>query len=287
MPGDYHEHLDADALALLAETAGFDTGGDPVRFFHGRPHEIQAALASPRADRILEFGNQHDSGPDRRLLQIAVAVHRSAEEIVHVGWTADTSGSVDLRLVEFSGQTENHRFIVGLLASFLPPELPAALPILESSASPATAQRMLQLFDLAEEVAETERPGVLRLLGDEALFAAGLFPAHAHAQLLDPQFLDRLLTALPPSLVRIFDSCEPEPQTLLDVQLLFGPVWYRMASRNLLHRLAGNPLEQIANRFDTARQFLVRVAQGPLRHHLDALYPVSAPDAGGATKLER
>jgi hypothetical protein len=69
------------------------------------------------------------------------------------------------------------------------------------------------------------------------------------------------------------DELEPQLRTLLDVYLMFGPVWYRMAAQNLLFSGARELLNSIAADFITARRFIVQVSQGPMVNIKHELYP--------------
>lgn len=280
MASDYREHLDPAALRLLAETTGFNSAGGEAGeacAFHSRPHDIRVALASPKAARLLDLRHSHDP-VQHGLLQIAVAVHQTAEDICQAGWIATDESIIDLNLLSFSGQSSHQQFIVGLLASYLrspsPVEIDSELP----SAPACDRNRLEALIALCEQASDTERAGALRLLGDEALFTAGLFPAVANAIAVDNDMMDRLLLVLPKAVVALLDELRPQLQTLLDVYLLFGPIWYRMAAQNVLFNSTRESLNAIASEFSSARRFLVQVAQGPLAPIKHTLYPeISQP----------
>ncbi len=272
MASDYREHLDAASLRLLAETTGFAVVDDGTPAFQSRPHDIKVALASPEAARLLDL--RHRQNPvQHRLLQLAVAVHQTAQDICQAGWIATNESVIDLNLLSFSGQTQHHQFVVGLLASYLHSPVP---PELASLAAPTTAcdtARLYSLIDLTVTASDTERAGALRLLGDEALFTAGMFPGVAHGCPVDGAMLNALKSVLPKAVVSLMHELEPELHSLLDVYLMFGPIWYRMAAQNLLFSSARGSLSDIATDFITARRFIVQVSQGPLAHIKHDLYP--------------
>lgn len=268
MPSDYREHLDAASLRLLAETTGFEPNGA----FQSRPHDVRVALASPAAVRLLDL-TQRTNPVQHRLLQIAIAVHRTAEDICQAGWIATDESALDLNLLTFSGQSNHQEFVVGLLASYLQSPAPADFGTPVRTDHACTVERMYSLIDLVVTSADTERAGALRLLGDEALFTAGMFPFEAHRRPADRAMLNSLKSVLPRAIVKLMDELEPQLQTLLDVYLMFGPVWYRMAAQNLLFSGAREPLAAIASDFATARRFLVQVSQGPLAPIKNSLYP--------------
>lgn len=229
------------------------------------------ALGSPAAARLLDI--QLATNPQQhRLLQLAVAVHQTAEDICQAGWIATDESVIDLNLVSFSGQSGHQQFVVGLLASYLQAPAPAEVDM-PTPTQACTIDRMHSLIGLCNSASPSERAGALRLLGDEALFAASMFPAVAHRQQISPQDLEQLKTVLPKAVVALMQDLETQLVTLLDVYLTFGPVWYRMAAQALPMARVRDALGAIATDFVTARRFLVRVAQGPLLAIKPGLYP--------------
>jgi len=269
---DYGEHLDAASLRLLAETTGFACIGDIEPAFQSRPHDIKVALASPAAARLLDV--RHRPNPvQHRLLQLAVAVHQTANDICQAGWVATDESVIDLSLLSFSGQSQHQQFVVGLLASYLNSPAPAELAQLRETTSACNSERFYSLAELCDSATDTERAGALRLLGDEALFTTGMFPAVAHACPVDETLINALKSVLPRVVVSLIDDLRPQLRTLLDVYLMFGPVWYRMAAQNLLFSGARESLNAIAGDFLSARRFIVQVSQGPLANIQHDLYP--------------
>lgn len=272
MGSDYGEHLDAASLRLLAETTGFAVPGDTTPAFNSRPNDIKLALASPAAARLLDI-SQPQATVQQHLLQLAIAVHQTAEDICQAGWIATDESIIDLELISFSGQTEHQHFVVGLLASYLRASVPVDLAHLEPTPHTCDEQRLEQLIALCNEAGPTERAGALRLLGDEALFTAGMFPAAAHQIRVTPDLLRSLEAVLPKAVVMLMGDLKTQLHSVLDVYLMFGPIWYRMATQNLLLNRSRGTLDSIATDFVTARRFIVQVAQGPLAAIKHDLYP--------------
>ena len=271
MSGDYREHLDAASLRLLAETTGFALADGTSPAYKSRPHDIEMALGSPAAARLLDVGH-HDASHNQGLLQLAIAVHQTAVDICQAGWIATDESVIDLNLLSFSGQTENQHFVVGLLASYLNAPAPAGL-VDAPLPTPCSGDRLRTLIELCNSAGATERAGALRLLGDEALFAASMFPRRSNQDLVDDAMLEDLRSVLPKAINTILPDLAPQLRTVLDVHLTFGPVWYRMAAQNLLFGGARATLAMIASDFVTARRFIVQVAQGPLGPLRESLYP--------------
>lgn len=272
MASDYREHLNAASLRLLAETTGFASVDDPSQFFQSRPHDIRVALGSPQAARLLDLTRGRELAP-HRLLKLAIAVHQTAEDICQAGWVATDESIIDLNLVSFSGQSQHQQFVVGLLASYLQSPDPVLLDDYVAPVPACSQARLYSLIDLCATAGATERAGALRLLADEALFTAGMFPGIAHRCPVDLALLNTLKSVLPKAVVTLMDELEPQLRTLLDVHLMFGPIWYRMAAQNLLFSGVRESLNGIASDFGTARRFIVQVSQGPLEHIKGDLYP--------------
>lgn len=276
MSSDYLELLDPDALGILAETTGMASRADASRFFAERPNGIRIALGSEEAARLLAQGPIGVDLSHRRLM-IAISVHRVAEQICSAGWTAGDESPVDLPLLRFAGQGPFQTFMVDLLATHLPADVSFAGidGFGATQFAPGSPERLHSLLALCAEVTETERAGALRLLGDEALFVAGIDPARAASVALTTENIEALELVLPRAVRGVLSDLRPSMNTQLDAYLEFGPVWYRMASQNLLHRNMRETLSDMAREFTTARRFLVRVTQGPLAPLRDQLFALA------------
>ncbi len=274
MGHDYREHLSNSALRLLGQATGVPAGVDPALFFQERPHDISVALATPGAEHLLaELLREPAESAQPAVLSIAIAVHRTAQEICQAGWSFNDTSPVDLALVRFAGQSECQRFTVELLRSFVRHQI-----VVDTDEEPATqhgvasVERLHGLIHLANEVGDFERTGALRLLGDEALFAVSMCPRAALDQPVDPHLLARLRTVLPRAMSRVIDEMTPNLRTVLDLYLHFGPIWYRMSATSLLHAPNRDMLRIAAADFATARRFVVRVAQGHLAPYNESLF---------------
>lgn len=290
----YLSRLDSDSLDLLAETTGLAPREHGSSFFADRPYDITVALRSPEARNLL--GAETDDSPvatrattGHRRLQIAIAINRCAEEICAAGLSAQDSSPIDIDLIRFSAAGATHEFMIDLLASYLvapadssvrvnpcAPSGPASEGALGDlrlpRSAPGSLYRLHGLLDLCEQVEVTERGGVLRLLADEALFTLAIAPDRAVHEPIDQATLVRLQAVLPRAVGSLLGELAPEIPSLLRLYLVLGPIWYRMASLNLLHRPMRGPLGDMARDFSLARRFLVRVSQGPLAPLRDELF---------------
>jgi hypothetical protein len=269
----YLEHLTAADLRLLAGVAGVSP--DALR---GRPSTLPGLLAAPATEAaVLAPGLENE--PFLRaspFLTFAVAVHRSAAvlegrtstlEWVGPGQRLPVFDVASLR--DFLADPLRRLFLVELLASFT------------SVASGSTWERTrrgwrrrrfseldpVRLASLVEVVAEAERPGVYRRLGDLALFLTGVFPDHTAARGLGPLDAARLLRALVVAGAGAGDVPDDNAEALGAVGLLehLGARWYRCATAT-----AGPPtattqaLPTAGARFREARRVLNVVTESTI-----------------------
>ena len=119
-----------------------------------------------------------------------------------------------------------------------------------------------RLAALLELVAEEERPGIYRRLGDLALFLTGVFPDHSATRPLLPIESERLIRTLtlapttpmtPAEAAEVIASAGRGRQALLGV---LGPRWYRQAAAVTPLPTTRALLLDAAEGFDLARRFL-------------------------------
>ena len=195
-------------------------------------------------------------------LTFAVAVHRVAERLATTSYVDEWIGPrrrVPVFAVEplrqLLGDPLRRFFFVELLASYT--------HVVSGSTWVATRRGWrrrrfseldpVQLAGLLDSVPPAERPGVLRRLGDLALFLTGVFPDHTAATPLGRPLAEAQLRrsagleAAPP-------SAESSSFELLE---LLGGRWYRLASR-LTPAVSGSVevLTTIAEHFADARRVL-------------------------------
>lgn len=287
MSSDYGEHLTSAALRRLAAATGRTPNVDVAAHFSQNQDDLLLALGSDEAASVLadELSPATTRDPiDLESLTVAIAVHRTADEICRAGWTLGDLSPIDLSLLDFCGQLENRRFIVDLLLSgrapvptsalgspdYVPPHWSAPPSLsrsrVERPVDRSDRERVLAIAELVHAFDGFERPGLLRMLGDEALLSAGSRPRGASDEVLDAHMNDALRSVLPRALHANLDDMAASGRSLLDAHLAFGPIWYRLASASLLHRPNRRLFANIARDFGAARQFLVRIHQGPLSH---------------------
>jgi hypothetical protein len=253
MPWDlesaYKEHLTASDLTVLAEA--------------GPGRTLGGALASPELERVV-FGPD----PDPRqvvspFLTFAVAVHRVADRLdrtTHIDEWIGPRQRVPVFDVEplrtLLSDPARRLFFVELLASYT--------HVVSGTTWTATRRGWrrrrfseldpVQLAGLLEAVPPAERPGVLRRLGDLALFLTGVFPDHtARTPLGAGSGEARLLRAAEVPRGRV-EAGALDPFQLLE---LLGARWYRLTVRlSVVPSGSVEVLDAIARQFTDARRVL-------------------------------
>ncbi len=245
----YRDHLTAADLAVMGDLA--DSGS------------LVAALASPQLDEVV-FGAPGD--PLRVVspfLTFAVAVHRTAERLRGASYVEEWVGPrrrVPVFAVEplrqLLADQRRRFFFVELLSSYT--------HVVSGSTWTPTRRGWrrrrfseldaVQLAELLDTVSPAELAGVLRRLGDLALFLTGVFPDHTvRTPLGRPSAEARLLRSAGVDVSRV------EPRTVGPIELLerLGSRWYRLAVRR-----SAAPTEMvtilgtIAEQFTDARRIL-------------------------------
>jgi hypothetical protein len=203
----YLEHLSDNDVALVSDPC---TRALPVRALRASLRErrggIEDLLGSPDVYQGV-FGRGRDDDPLLHVspfLVFAVAVQRAVKDLEAATYVPEWSGIgrrtpvFDVgRLRDFVADPWCRLFLAELLASFTH---------VASGSIVVTTRRGLRrrrfseldpvlLAGMLDVVAEAERPGVLRRLGDLALFLTGVFPDHLARQGFGPVQEGRLLRA--------------------------------------------------------------------------------------------
>lgn len=245
----YRQHLTAGDRALIAGVAG--------------DRSLLRALPSPELEHVV-FAQDPAFDPARAaspFLTFAVAVHRVGEQLEHATYVNEWIGprrrvpvfGVDV-LRQLLADPWRRFFFVELLGSYT--------HVVSGSTWTATRRGWrrrrfseldpLQLAGLLEAVPPAERPGVLRRLGDLALFLTGVFPDHTANTPLGRSPL-ALLRSAGMDVAR-GDEVASNAFELLE---LLGARWYRRA-RRLSPAPSGSVsvLDAIADGFTDARRVL-------------------------------
>jgi hypothetical protein len=186
-------------LELLLTAAGL--GGDAADL-RADPERLDELLRSAAVYRALFGSGESDpflvASP---LLAFAVLVNRVANELEEATFAEEWLGPgrtvpvFDVgSLREFLARPAHRTFLVDLLTSYT---RVASGSVWQRTPRGWRRRRYsdldpLRLAQLLEVVPEAQRPGVLRRLGDLALFLSGVFPEHVASHPLEARHVDRM-----------------------------------------------------------------------------------------------
>jgi hypothetical protein len=199
----YLEQLSDSDLAVLA-SAG-DARDDP----RGDPTTLQALIDSPVTFR--QIFNTPGRDPLLRgtpFLIFAVLIHRVVRDLGHATFVEEWVGprqrvpvfdTAGLR--EFGADPLRRFFLIQLLASYT--SVASGSTLIKTTRGWRRRRFSeldpLRLIELAEVVAEPERPSIYRRLGDLSLFLTGIFPDYAAERLVAERERRGLERALRPA----------------------------------------------------------------------------------------
>ena len=295
MTARYLELLGERDLTVLASAAGLGPGDgaptdDPGSVFRAEPDRIEPALASVQTFVRLFDASDRDETLVRvsPMLMFAVLVHRGAAEVAEASYVTERIGGRTLvpvfdggQLAHFATDGSHRLFLVELLGSYTKV---VSGPRWVKQGSRWRKRRFsemdpVQLAGLLDGVADAERTGVYRRLGDLALFVTGVFPDHAATTTVAPIALERLLRTLPPRALAQLGGEWLERMvgngTHATVLGGLGPLWYRLAARSAPLPTVAEPLAEAAESFDQARRFLTFVTDRYLFNRREWLFPFS------------
>jgi hypothetical protein len=247
----YREHLTSGDLAVLAEVAAH------------RP--LTDVLPSPALEEVV-FAPEPASDPLRVVspfLTFAVAVHRVAERLARTSYVDEWIGPrqrVPVFAVEplrqLLADPRRRFFFVELLSSYTHVVSGSTWTVGRRGWRRRRFSELdpVQLAGLLDAVPAAERPGVLRRLGDLALFLTGVFPDHTATTSLGRPFAEAQLlrsAKLNPS------RSAPGSLNAFELLELLGARWYRLATR-LTPAPTGSVevLAAVAEHFTDARRVL-------------------------------
>jgi hypothetical protein len=270
----YLEHLsDSDLALLTGQHSGRAHAAQLRGYLRSGRGDIEYLLASNRVYHEIFSRAQDPLVNASPFLVFAVAVEQAVRELksaTHITeWTGPHRRAVlfDVaRLRDFASSPWVRLFLAELLASFT---RVASGSVFVPTRHGWRRQRFseldpVRLASLLNVVAEAERPGILRRLGDLALFLTGVFPGYVAREGFGPVAQARLLRADPP----LSPAGAPvgrgsAPVALHDaaaVSLLeqLGRRWYEAAVKMLPPPVPANVavLSQLPEHFSDARRVL-------------------------------
>lgn len=272
----YLEHFtDKDVVLLQPGDPPAPHSGIRTALSHAHPDELAELLTSPR---VLEEVFAVPKAGDPFLtaspfLVFSVAVHHATAQLRSTGYVSEWLGpgrrtpvfDVD-ELREFVSAPWHRLFLAELLASYTHV---VSGSIVVSTPRGLRRQRFSELdpvrfSGLLDVVSDVERPGVLRRLGDLALFLTGVFPDYVARNGFGPIAEGRLLRAGGITRGRS-DALPRDPGAAAfgdrgAVELLeqLGRRWYRTAFELLPHPVTENVavLGELPRCFRQARRML-------------------------------
>ena len=275
----YLEHLTDHDLAFLCRSyQEGPVGGDLRGLVRSRRGGMEGFLANREV-----FEAVLGARPNREVLRVspflvfAVAVQRAARELGSTPFVPEWSGAgrralvLDVaRLREFVSNPVHRFFLAELLASYA---RVASGSVLVATSRGLRRRRFseldpVQLAGLVEVVDKAERPGVLRRLGDLALFLTGVFPDYVARHGFGPVDQGRLLRlaavgagGMAPGGPAPSGRVGGEDAVVLLARL--GRRWYGAASHLLPRPLPAGVavIGEMPERFDDARRVLGVVAE--------------------------
>ncbi|MGC8626578.1 MAG: hypothetical protein ACP5VR_03315 [Acidimicrobiales bacterium] len=270
----YLEHLsDSDLLLLTGQHTGHAYAAQLRDHLRSGRGDIAELLASNRVYHEVFSRGQDPLLNASPFLVFSVAVEQVVRELrsaTHITeQTGPHRGAVVFdveRLREFASAPWVRLFLAELLASFT---RVASGSVLVPSRHGWRRQRFseldpVRLAGLLDVVTEAERPGILRRLGDLALFLTGVFPGYVAREGFGPVAQARLFRAATP--LRRDEAPMrrgPAPVALHDtdaVSLLeqLGRRWYEAAVKMVPAPVPANVavLSQLPEHFSDARRIL-------------------------------
>jgi hypothetical protein len=267
----YADHLTEADLALLVSVSQEVAVPTPEAgtWLRRHPEHLAGLVGDPRVFRAVFGPEEQDARAALAspFLIFAVAVHRAAAELESMDHVPERSGpgqrvplfdAPDLR--DFLDSPARRLFLAELLGSFTR----AAGGQYRATVRGRPRARRFSELDLArlastlDTVAEADRPGVYRRLGDVALFLTGVFPDYAVAHALGPVSAGRLLRAAQVT-PRQHEQLTAAPA--IDLFEYLGARWYRVAWSLAPARTARLAVvADVADRFRQARRVLNHIA---------------------------
>ncbi|MBO0732680.1 MAG: hypothetical protein J2P57_25705 [Acidimicrobiaceae bacterium] len=262
----YLEHLsDSDVILLAGRDAKGASAAEVRAALRGRRGGVEDLFVDPELFRAV-FGAPADSDPMvgvSPFLLFAVAVQQTVQGLASATYVPEWAGVgrrtpvFDVaRLRAFVSSPWSRLFLAELLASYT--------HVASGSVVVATHRGLrrrrfseldpVRLAGLLEVVSDAERPGVLRRLGDLALFLTGVFPDHVGRRGFGPIEQERLRRASG----RNRDSASSHDDSAVELLEQLGRRWYHAAFQLLPRPVPSSALVlgELSEHFGDARRIL-------------------------------
>lgn len=287
-PADrYLQQLSRSDLLILAEAVGVDVedAEGAQAHFSGDPSAIEHALFAEDTfrnlfgERTITIGGSNLAGAEPEgiveaspFLLFAVAVHRGVIDLHSSPFVSERVGAHRripifdaAAILDYYVEPDRRLFATEHLASYTrvrsgPVWVRHNGKLRRQRYSELEPARLAAMLDV---VAEEDKVGIYRRLGDLALFLTGVFGDHTAREAPHPIELERLIRTV-----------RDEPDLRLGLEEIaslagqqgragllstLGPRWYRMAADRSPLPTVRRVLTDVAESFDTARRFLTLV----------------------------
>ncbi|HVB05005.1 MAG TPA: hypothetical protein VNF07_02000 [Acidimicrobiales bacterium] len=287
----YLQHLTDEDLRLLSSLAGgAQEGAAAAARLRSEPGRVLTLVEGPGAFALAfpEEGAGAPLLPASPFLIFALAVHETGRELSAASYVSEWLGPHHrtpifevANLRDFLASPLRRLFLTELLASYTHVSsgsvlVPTRRGLRRRRFSELDPVRLAELLDF---VSEAERPGILRRLGDVALFLTGVFPDHTATHGLSELEEGRLLAAS-----GLSRETRPAPSIpgfgdASAVELLerLGRRWYRLAYESLPRPVAVDlrVLGELNERFGDARRILNVLTDRYLFHFRERWFGIS------------
>jgi hypothetical protein len=271
--GSYLQHLSDDDLRLLASTEpGIARGEDAALALRSRPTAVVELLGRSSSFHLVfpDEASPEPLLPASPFLIFAVAVHETSAELQRATYVTEWLGPqrrtpvfevADLR--DFLSSPLRRLFLSELLASYTHVSSGSVLVPTRRGLRRRRFSELdpVRLAGMLEVVSDAERPGILRRLGDLALFLTGVFPDHTATHGIGPLDRTRLLASGGLTAAQATRSRQvPGFGDASTVELFerLGRRWYRLAFDSLPRPIPADlrVLGELGERFGEARRIL-------------------------------
>jgi hypothetical protein len=290
----YLQHLSDDDLRLLAKpNAALTRGGDAAARVRSEPELVLELLSQPGLFATV-FPVEESAEPllnASPFLIFAVAVHETRAQLDGASYVTEWLGPqrrtpvfevVPLR--DFLAGPGRCLFLAELLASYTHVSsgsvlVPTRRGLRRRRFSELDPVRLAELLDV---VSEAERPGILRRLGDLALFLTGVFPDHTATHGLSLLEQGRLLRSGGFSPRRAAEVTLPIPgfgdASAVELLERLGRRWYRLAFELLPRPVPADlaVLGELEQRFGDARRILNVLTDRYLFHFRERWFGIAS-----------
>jgi hypothetical protein len=288
----YLEHLSPHDLALVCSDEVTRLGVPATRaLLAANPDRLDRALGAETLFRTVFSHTSHEEPllSASPFLVFAVCVERAAVELATATYVAEWLGPgrrapvFDVaQLLEFLAPRRRRLFLAELLASYTHVRSGSVVQFTRRGLRRHRFSELdpVRLASLLEVISEAERPGLLRRLGDLALFLTGVFPDAVSRRGFGPVEESRLRRAgrLAAGAVGAAPTWTREATEPVRLLSQLGPRWYRAAFQLMPRPVPADlvVVGELPERFSHARRVLSFITERFLFPHRESWFGLAA-----------